>query len=276
MSGELLSDFSETMGMLRRPFSSATQLLGRMLKRRSQHLGKTTNSAAKATANAWLEYRYGWKPIFLDATTVIKELHKVRARVNQLRLVSRAGISDKQKLQSNWDDGKAGNAWSSAGETYVDSTVSASAGVIYDVVCRTSTEHVLQVAGARARDIPATIWEIIPYSFVVDWFLGIGPWLQAVVPDPAVEFRGNWVSTVKNSVSFKTVRYSTDAAMPAGCSTGSFGSETVTSSNFCRTCNQSLPPLPVWTGKILSILHQADALALLTKPILGSLTRMRH
>jgi hypothetical protein len=31
-------------------------------------------------------------------------------------------------------------------------------------------------------DFPASAWELIPFSFVVDWFIPIGDWIQAATP----------------------------------------------------------------------------------------------
>jgi hypothetical protein len=46
----------------------------------------------KASAQTWLEYRYGWTPIILDAKAIAKEVHKLREPYEKSRLVARASI----------------------------------------------------------------------------------------------------------------------------------------------------------------------------------------
>lgn len=279
MSGELLSDLDKTVSMLRHPFRDATQLLGKMLKYRAKHLGKTAHSAAKASSNAWLEYRYGWKPLLLDADSCISAAHKWRDEQQEKRLVARAGDS----YQRTTD--KAFSA--TGGVPRVDSingTVSswksyrASAGVIYVRKERTTSEQLSATLGLRPRDVPATLWEIIPYSFVVDWFVNVGDWIQAITPNPEVNILGNWVSGVFEwSRSYKGISWSCRIPeAPATTYTGTMGGSTLSGVEFTRTINQSVALTPAMKVGSLSLLHSVDALALSAQSILGNLKTLKH
>lgn len=52
----------------------------------------------------------------------------------------------------------------------------------------------------------STAWELVPYSFVVDWFVNVGAWLDAIQPSLAHKTLGAWVSSRDNYVTtFETV-----------------------------------------------------------------------
>lgn len=280
VSGETLKDLGATVGMLRRPFKGAFDLLSRMTKARNRHLGKTAVSATKANAGAWLEYRYGWKPLILDCEGLMDEASKKREHVNKRRLVARAGerLSYNNTRPFVNQPLSEGSTFRVTGSHNLEHEVTASAGVIYGVKNRTTSEELSRIFGTRARDLPATLWEIIPYSFVIDWFVNVGPWLSAVTPNPDVNVEASWVTTVDR----RTDNYSggiitdTQNVPPVVALTGSWGAGTVRNTVVRRTINPPMSATPVWTGKPMSVLHSIDALSLSAGKILTALQGFRH
>lgn len=270
VSGELLNDLGATISMLRRPFRGAKELLNHMIKYRSKRVGKTAKSAMKASADAWLEYRYGWKPLILDANSIIKEVHKKRELCKVLRLVARAGGSDSLTTSYDWS---ATALQKCSGSCTLTRTVRCGVGVLYDLKPRTTTNQLNQTLGTRSRDLIPTLWEIVPYSFVVDWFTPIGPWLGAVMPDPDINVRGHWISTVstrKETISGSLVQFAPDDWH------GSCGSHTVITEDYSRLCNTPLPSPFASPTIALSRLHQIDAVSLLVQPIMTALKTLKH
>jgi len=269
LSGESVRDFGQTLSMLKHPFKSASSLLSQMVKFRSRRLGKTTQSVLKATSDSWLEYRYGWKPLLMDVNTVIQEAHRKRDNLGQRRLVVRSGSSFETSKTGTWTNQPDWlNAKTSGTEVY-RRNCRRGVGVLYDVHPHTNSQHLQQVLGVRLRDVPATVWEIVPYSFVVDWFVGVGDWIQAITPNPAVTIRGHWATTVNE------VRTTRSGSWSEGY-TGSLGSEEVYNFTYSRVCNQPISVTPVWKINPMTRLHQADAAALLLKPVLATLRSFAH
>lgn len=274
MGGEALATLGQTVAMLRSPFKSATQLLGKMAKYRALRLGKTATSAAKATADTWLEHRYGWKPLIMDANAIIRQAQIDRAKVQKLRLIIRAGTKGESSTSQSWSPTTAGNR---SGSETIATKLSCNAGVLFDLIDQSAGQRLLGTLGLRPRDIIPTVWELIPYSFVADWFVNIGDWLQAITPVPGITVRGHWVtscietavSTVDSIAFMYPSQHVTDWQGP-------LGSNVITTSKFQRICNQPLSFTPTLTAKPLSMLHQADAMALLLQPILGGLKSFRH
>lgn len=278
LMGENLAEIGQILSMIRSPFKTSLKLLGKMSKYRKLRLGKTTASAFKACSDAWLEYRYGWKPILLDCQKIIEATHKKRESKEKRRLVARAGESVSNKGSGSWPCRiNIGGYRASEGSSSWSVSTRVSVGIVYDVKNRTSSDDLMKLLGMRPSDLIPTMWELVPYSFVVDWFSNVGDWLQAITPDPFVNPRGNWMTSVTETLS---ERQGT-STLPSGYSTesfwtGSYGSETITSLNVNRTVNQKITLTPELTWKPLSVLHQVDALSLMNQRISQTLKSFKH
>lgn len=273
--GEAMSDLSKTSGMLKRPFGAALNLLSRMEKRRSKLL--RTLPYPKATAQCWLEYRYGWRPLIMDVNAIVKQ---ATARVQPpgwVRRVARSQVS-LTTAKSNECAGTNSRGFGMTGTATFKRKLRASAGVIYDLKINSSLEEWQKTLGARASDIPATLWEIIPYSFVVDWFVGIGTWIQAVTPDPNVSVRGSWNTTVDESINTidSIVSSITLATVPPVTFKTGGGSSEIKSVSIRRLVNQPLPSLPSLVGTSLTANQTLDGLALTATQIIGKLQGFAH
>lgn len=282
MGGELLHDLDKSISMLKQPFADTRSLVAKMMKAaergRMLRPGRTAITGVKAIANAWLEQRYGWKPIILDTAAIIRECGLKRQACESVRLVARAEerqvkMSDGSfsvLLTSPWNDGRLAK-----GTVHTEQTVRACAGVIFDLKSQNAFMDLQKSLGLRASDFPATLWEVIPYSFVVDWFTNVGDWIQAVTPVPGVSIQGNWVTTIDETVR----RYSggsIERPIAQYVDLGTWGASVVTSTKVLRTTNNQLTFTPVLTAKALSMLHAADAMALTLQSVMGAIKGLRH
>lgn len=142
----------------------------------------------KAAAGAFLQYKYGWVPLMLDVQNAVETLGEIAEddRNAELRFRGTASTTSKEDVHDltlvNLDGGNV--------RVYGSMTV--------------QTRHSCRVTW-RARpnhlDIPAKLglvnlalvaWELRPLSFVADWFLPIGSYLEAF----GTEMRYTPVSTV--------------------------------------------------------------------------------
>lgn len=233
--GELANEFRETILMLKRPFANSRKLLADMRKWRGRHMGKSVSSMYEATKNAWLEYRYGWRPIVMDADMILQEAAKIGVTRQSKRLVARAretyNRSESRDFVCNMVPGY--NIWA-IGSSIATRDVTVDAGVLYDVELVIGCAEALRVFGMRPSDVPSTVWNCIPYSFVADWFTNIGDWLQAISPAPGITTRGGWVTTITKK----------NQQFPAGS----------------MKCVWPYLPAPVYGGYSESILHEEDVL----------------
>lgn len=115
----------------------------------------------------WLEIQYGWKPLYQDVYNAFEAVHKARNRPDYL--VMRASGSD-----SNYS------------ESSINGTVISGNRCSVRVNCRVSVNlndqnQAILAANTAGITNPALVaWELIPFSFVADWFLPIGNYLDAM------------------------------------------------------------------------------------------------
>jgi hypothetical protein len=259
----------QTLDMLRSPFNSSVKLCCRILNRAKREVGRSSGDLSKATANAWLEYRYGWRPIISDATKIMEMIGRT-GRKMRVRLVARS--TESVDLSKTINETVAGGLPRISGAEVTarhTRSVRASAGVIYEVQPHTTPEQLLEALGLRARDIPASVWELIPFSFVADWFMNVGSWLQAVMPAPQVSYLGNWITTVDKKVldipyikTYTTLGPQASPYLAAQTFWGTGGSSLIVEDSVTRDVNQTVSSTPVLTFQPMSIRRRLDAMAL--------------
>lgn len=124
----------------------------------------------KAASNAWLELQYGWKPLLQD----IYDAAEFAAQRATNEVKSKATASVKREIVETSVPFQGGQVQQYNG--LYDRKVS----LIVKMQCRfiptDDASHNLVQLGLTNPFLLA--WELLPYSFVVDWFLPIGTWLS--------------------------------------------------------------------------------------------------
>ncbi len=123
----------------------------------------------------WLEMQYGWLPAVNDAF----EAAKAFEAISQGR---KARIVATEKVGRPFNGSAAPTLYSSMGNTTV----------IKRIVCELEEE----LSASRSLGLldPLSVaWEILPYSFVIDWFLPIGTYLENLAVIPFL--KGRFLST---------------------------------------------------------------------------------
>jgi hypothetical protein len=280
LSGEIAAEFGATLRMLRRPFSGATNLIAEIATRKNWYLQKKKSmTAIKAAASAWLEKRYGWNPLISDCSDIVRTINSQHENIVKRRLVSRAGSSVTNKSSQSWPiQVNSGGGRASEGRVSREIKTSVNVGIIYEIINRSTSAQIARALGLDATSLPATVYELMPFSFVADWFTNIGTWIQASTPDPSMSVLGNWVTTVSNSDRITSGTSSRPSNVPAGDQwwEGSYGSETVNQFDYVRVINQLVTYSPEVTNIVPSLLHTADGLALIAQRLVGSLGPLRH
>lgn len=277
LSLETLSDLNKIVSMLRKPFKSIVDLLRRMFQsaaKRRQTSRRLTKS--KAMADAWLEYRYGWRPLLMDADTLFMAAHRTLER-SKRRVVTRAGDRIASSAIRNTDPHVHGG-FSTAGSWSISIKKSVNVGVICDIKPRNSIEGLNELLGTRPSDLPASFWAVIPYSFVVDQFVGVQDWLQAITPVPGVDVRGHWATTCAKTIEKRSASctWPTPAAPGTVRWEGSFGSEEKTYESVQRSCNEPLATTPVVKAKLISQLQAVDDTMLVVQQVFAGLNKVKH
>jgi len=127
-------------------------------------LGKPISRGSKRAADTWVEYCYGWTPLLNDIHNMT-EFHRTLLPVLKVE-----GKGYKRYEESS-------SIVSTGSHRQVSKTL------VVDKVLRSRTVTIKSPQAFDATRLTSLnplllAWEILPYSFVVDWFIDIGGYLQ--------------------------------------------------------------------------------------------------
>jgi len=154
-------------------------------------------SVSRDLANNWLELQYGWKPLLQDIHGTINSLKKFHSSSNSILHVSSnvtADHSDDAPVFSS-HVGKEG------GRTTVRTVTSVRMAMNYRVSSRT-TAFLAQTGFTNPINL---LWEVLPWSFVVDWVLPIGPYLESLSAFHGMEFLDGFQRSFTRQITSVTV-----------------------------------------------------------------------
>jgi len=219
----------------------------------------------------WLEYRYGWKPLMFDIENATKAYSNLVSSKPTRRQVSRASEEFEYEYSGTDASNRTGLTSCSIGYRH-RYTAKVSAGVIWELTDETPAQDYLHRLGLYWRDIPSVAWELVPYSFVVDWFVNVGDWLNAALPNPNVAVLGNWVTTQNvevstNVITRATISVAANPPYPATVLTSGGQGSIYLERSLNRQANVQRSLLPAFTTRDLGLLRSIDGVLLLCQQL---------
>lgn len=129
----------------------------------------------KKAASRWLEYRYAVTPLVNTIDSLQADLQKMEEVAAPLTISAKGKM--KTKISNSY--GFTGNG---VGHT--------------KLVCSISHPETKSLArlGLGPWDAFAAGWELVPYSFVLDWMFDVGSWLSALGAHRGLQFLGGYHS----------------------------------------------------------------------------------
>lgn len=265
--GKAFAELQYTNNALERRLRSQYKfLLSHELKR----VKRTT--ARNWASSAWLEMQYGWTPLLSEVFNACEDLASRFAAVPS-DLTIRGGYAC--KAGRNWTVNFNGNQ--TVPKAYVftfnpdENFFERKVGFVCSVRV---IDSVLRAKANLGMSNPAAIaWELLPWSFVVDWFVPIGAFIESLNATSGYAFVGGSRSVLTRDYR----QYSTDGISPTSLSTNQFreivsgqASYSYKSVNFVRTVLTNFPnPAFILRVKSLdeafSLRRTTSALALLAQ-----------
>lgn len=183
---ESLAEADQTLGLFRRPLSSLDGFLNR----------KSAKAFALSGAAAWLTYRYGVMPFIRDMTNIVEGLGK---KVGKRRKTTRAKLEVSKNSIEIRSTGSYGGWASNVSHQVTD---------IVSVRAMSLDEYVADLAsniGFTGKGLVTLPWELIPFSFVADWFVNVGDYLNAHVPAFGYKQLASCLTTTRYRTSVYTM-----------------------------------------------------------------------
>lgn len=182
MGGVVLGELGQTLRMIRRPAQGLRKLTDEFLDiaraiRNRRIRGSLTyayrhNKLTEALSDAWLEAQFGWKPLISDVRDGCKALdafntgHGLQTRRVTGRYTDK-GTSAEQRTV-------VGFSFNLVAATRLETSVSFVYRGGMRVAAKNPGDTSLDLWGLGPRDWLPTAWELIPYSFLIDYFTNIG------------------------------------------------------------------------------------------------------
>jgi hypothetical protein len=174
---------------------------------------RSKGDIARAFSEKWLEYRYGWLPAIYSAQDAMKAFNALQ---NGRKLMSEKAsttvpitLTETVTIVEDLTVGGVGTQTINQTDTlFGDRRYTGAAWGWADSSGR-------KYAGF---DPLLTGWELVPYSFVVDWFLGVGTFIKSVSPFSGISLAGGSCSITDEYMYTQT--WSVDYAGGHNGSTG--------------------------------------------------------
>lgn len=140
----------------------------------------------------WLEFQYGWMPILLETKGVAELCAQRYGYERPFRFTESEKVIDtKTKSTSSTGNNRYGFEANLASTSY-STTRRKTCRVVIQGEIHNPLSHTMHQLGISNPALVA--WELVPYSFVFDWFIQVGDWLQVQTALDGVTVRKAFVS----------------------------------------------------------------------------------
>jgi hypothetical protein len=155
----------------------------------SRDVGRVQRGVKPAdAANLWLELQYGWKPLYKDLhDSLSKATSRIALADHVFQSVGKGRAHSKVSVPTGPVSGSLRRS------TMVDTVAFAKTYLWYTI----SDSQRASLTAAGLTNPYSLAWEIVPFSFVVDWFLPIGDFLNSLDAVDNLTFVGGYRSELK-------------------------------------------------------------------------------
>jgi len=205
----IVGELRETLGYLKNPLKSLTDLLLRKRKlvrewrdadlrriSRRDVNNQLDRNAVAAGGSAYLSVVFGAMPLLQDVESIINQAYSQSVVKKPPRATARGFeqeyVSSSESVQHLFGTGVY---QSHTIQTFMKHEVTVRAGMLYQ-----QDMSPLAPWGTRIRDIPSALWEVIPFSFLVDYVIDVGDYVAAAVTYADTPDLASWITT-KHSVT---------------------------------------------------------------------------
>lgn len=231
---------------IRRLWTTATQSLARLMQS-----GIKSSQGVADLLDVWLSLRYGLRPLIGD----LERLEKALTAMEHKEWIFSKGKSTVRLPIDNVSN------WISVGN------------YAFDIRCRwvhrgylSAAFHVVAQSNPVKCSIdPAvTAWELVPYSFVIDWLWNVGSWISAVRLN---ESGLNTASSLNLLYEYQTY-LETDASPNSSYTGGLYVALSKTTVQKKRVPMSVNTDQPAFNAQPMSVYKMLDAFALIMGPVL--------
>lgn len=166
--GDVVGAYKHLAG--RKPVPVNRERTHRLLKRRSKE-----GTLLDDVSSAWMEFSYAWRPLIGDIDSAAKYIAEKRVKQEQ----SVYDVSRAHKMERTYTVTQSTGSGASQADLKTTAKTVAKVRYTYEVLPKFWRQP--STMDELGFSDPATlIWELLPLSFVVDWFVNVGQVLESL------------------------------------------------------------------------------------------------
>lgn len=180
--GVIAGELGKTLKMIRQPARAIQeQVRGYFKKLKKVSPRLSSAQRARALSDTYLEAQYGWKPLFNDIEGAWETLRRYQSKVNP-ETVTVSGKGETEETSSPFTGTSSPNGDGGVMRvTFTDQevrkcSVRITAGFRMN---RYGSGGVAEALGLYPENWLPTAWELVPYSFLIDYFTNIGKMIDS-------------------------------------------------------------------------------------------------
>lgn len=201
----IAAEFGETLKSFQQAFEGFTKLMKSL--RRSHGLSFIKELSGKSISEKFMYLRYALRPLIYDVVDTIKTLQMQSKKINSM-MTTRGTCSD---FVNYVDEGQHvyDKTWTSGVFIWADhQRVSYQRKTEVNIEARSGVlSRIEAISGLNTWGLDQPIealWELVPLSFVVDWFLDVADTIGAWTPEFGLKALASW--TVLTTTVYKSIR----------------------------------------------------------------------
>jgi hypothetical protein len=182
--------------------------------RKGEFLALVKQITPKDLADQYMEARYAIRPLYYEMKGYAAAFsYETGAALD--RLTFRGHESDSKSVGDTIESPN-GTWFDGARRFFIERETVVNLDVRSGVLTQLETDSKLPAWGFT--EVLESAWELVPYSFIIDWFLNVGNTIAAFTPDYGLRALASW--TVATTSVVKTFRIAGSSAdMPTATST---------------------------------------------------------
>lgn len=259
--GVMLGELGETLRLVRNPLKELQQLLSKV----KDPTSRSGMAGLDFLANQFLSIKYGILPLIKDIESIRKAYDSLAESLVDHLLRKKARIDWTTTTEDRWH--YSGSIFQCDAVMKTKTDQKSVSVMYYQRVLEDIERRRAKAFGYDITQFPNTAYQLIQYSFVVDWWLDFGSWLSAIMPASHIRFLGGCTSqktVITKELSVINLRPSNLARYPQDwqCNVENPTLMSITHT-LERRLSSSTPVLPAFNPSSLTFSKMVSLLAMI-------------